>query len=72
MYFIDEDVSFEIVDIFDVIKRKYGRDMLGGFSHEGTEIAKELINQLEYSCWKRGNVCEDADYSILERGKKAA
>lgn len=46
MYFIDERVPFEVVDIFDVIKREYGRVMVGAFSHGGIVIAKELIKSI--------------------------
>lgn len=43
MYLINENVSYEVVDIYDIIKREYGRELVDGLVNPVDTGVKEFI-----------------------------
>ena len=46
MYLVNEDVSFEIVDIYDLIKREYARVVVKSIANSPKDLLKEYIKQI--------------------------
>ena len=69
MYLINEDVSYEVIDIYDFIKKEYGVDISGNISNTFQDCIKyyiksfgvmiadkiEILYKLKFVCyWKEG------------------